>query len=151
MAGFEALGDSMKGKPAWLYRQSAVIPYLEDAGVLKVVLITSNSSGHWIIPKGVIEKDMTPEESAAKEAFEEAGVTGIVSEEMISEYDYEKWGGICHVQVFPFEVLEVLETWEEMNHRNRKIVDASEAVTLVKPILRSVIGEFIQQYRTGTA
>ena len=141
----------MAGKPAWLYRQSAVIPFLENDGVMKVVLVTSNSSGHWIIPKGIIEKNMTPGESAAKEAFEEAGVTGKVSEEMISVYNYEKWGGICHVQVFPLEVLEVLETWEEMNCRNRKIVDVLEAVTLVKPILRGVIEEFILKYRPGMA
>ncbi|WP_371514877.1 NUDIX domain-containing protein [Brevundimonas denitrificans] len=32
--------------------------------------------GRWIFPKGMVEDDMTPARSAAKEAWEEAGVRG---------------------------------------------------------------------------
>ena len=136
----------MARKPAWLYRQSAVIPYLVHEDVLKVVLITSNSSRRWIIPKGIIEQHMTASESAAKEALEEAGVLGIASEAMTAEYEYEKWGGICHVQVFPMEVAEVLDCWDEMHFRERRIVEAEEAVSLVKPVLRGVLEKFVLQY-----
>lgn len=135
----------MADKPAWLYKQSSVIPFLQTEEGLKVVLITSNSSGHWIFPKGVIERGMTPAESAAKEALEEAGVAGEVSDEMIAEYEYEKWGGVCHVQVFALEVSEVLETWEEMGHRQRKIVEVAEAMTLLKPALKEILEKFIRQ------
>jgi 8-oxo-dGTP pyrophosphatase MutT (NUDIX family) len=141
----------MAEKPAWLYQQSAVIPFLRVEGVLNVVLITSNSSGHWVFPKGVIERDMTPEESAAKEALEEAGVAGTVSDEMISVYEYEKWGGTCHVQVFPLAISEVLETWDEMNQRQRKIVEASEAIDLVKPALKHILEEFVSRYKNRLA
>jgi 8-oxo-dGTP pyrophosphatase MutT (NUDIX family) len=138
----------MADKPAWLYRQSSVVPFLQDEEGLKVVLISSNSSGHWIFPKGVIERDMTPGESAANEALEEAGVVGKVSEEMIAEYEYEKWGGVCHVQVFALEISEVLESWMEMNQRERKIAEVAEAKGLVKTALEGVFESFIQWYAT---
>jgi 8-oxo-dGTP pyrophosphatase MutT (NUDIX family) len=135
----------MATKPAWLYQQSAVIPFLKRGETLEVVLITAKSSGDWIIPKGVIERDMTPAESAAMEALTEAGVRGIVSEKLVSEYEYQKWGGTCHVQVFAMEVTEVLSTWEEENSRNRRIVEAAEAVSLVKPLLKDVLSKFVLQ------
>ena len=65
----------MSTKPSWLYQQSAVIPIFDD----KIVLITSRRKKRWIIPKGVIELGLAPEDSAAKEALEEAGVVGSVS------------------------------------------------------------------------
>ena len=135
--GTRGLIRNMATKPAWLYRQSAVIPFLKSGETLEVVLVTSKSSGDWIIPKGVIERDMTPGESAAEEALTEAGVRGIVSEKLVSEYEYQKWGGTCHVQV--------LKTWEEKNSRDRRIVEASEAVSLVKPLLRDVLNKFVLQ------
>ena len=92
----------MAPTPNWFYRQSAVIPYRVTNNRLEIVLITSSSSKHWIFPKGIIEPDMTPEDSAANEALEEAGVIGKSSSELISEYEYEKWGGFCNVQVFDY-------------------------------------------------
>ncbi|MEL6104638.1 MAG: NUDIX domain-containing protein, partial [Planctomycetota bacterium] len=56
--------------------QSGAIPHLEVAGEVHLVLITSHTTGGWVLPKGSIEPGMTPEESAANEAFEEAGVIG---------------------------------------------------------------------------
>lgn len=118
--------------------------------MLKVVLITSNSSGKWIIPKGIVERHLSPAESAAKEAFEEAGVIGSVSSELLTEYEYDKWGGTCRVQVFPLEVSEVLETWDEMNSRSRQIVPAVDAATMVKPALREVVEEFLAVYSSAS-
>jgi phosphohistidine phosphatase len=139
----------MTNKPAWLFRQSAAIPYLRDGDGLKIVLITSNSSGQWIFPKGVVELGLTPWESAAKEAEEEAGVVGEISDEVISEYEYEKWGGTCHVQVFALKVDEVLTTWDEMHARERTIVDADEALAMVKLALRELIVQFVAGQRGG--
>ena len=130
-------------KPDWIYRQSAVVPFLQEAGQLKLVLITSNSAKHWIIPKGIIERGMTPQASAAKEAMEEAGVLGTVSDELISEYEYDKWGGTCHVQVFPLEVTEVLDSWDEQDHRERKCLTPTEALSVAKEIVKPVLEDFL--------
>lgn len=136
----------MARKPNWLFKQSAVIPYILDHGVKQVVLITSKSSKKWVIPKGVIERFMSPEESAAKEALEEAGVMGDVSSEIIAEYEYSKWDGICHVKVYPLEVSEILDTWDEMEKRERRLVEASKAIVIVKPELQKVMQIFYEKY-----
>ena len=90
----------MERKPKWFYDQSGVIPYRVENGQIQLMVITSRGRKRWIIPKGVIEKDLSPAESAVKEAFEEAGIRGRVSEIPLGEYQYQKWGGTCTVQVF---------------------------------------------------
>jgi len=118
-------------KPEWYYTQSAVIPFQKKEDEIHIVIITSRNHKRWIVPKGIVEKELSPQDSAAKEAFEEAGVRGRVYSNAIGEYQYEKWGGICTVQVFPLEVQEILDNWEEMEYRERKIIPLDEAKTLL--------------------
>ncbi len=121
----------MAKKPEWMFRQSAVVPILERNGEAMVVLITSSRSGHWGIPKGIIEKDLTPQASAANEAWEEAGLRGTIPDEQIGVYQYEKWGGVCEVAVYAMRVEEVLDDYPEKDVRRRKIVSLDEACSLV--------------------
>ncbi len=121
----------MAKKPSWYYEQSAVVPFRRTDKGLEVLLITSISGKRWIVPKGIVEPDLSPAESAAKEALEEAGVLGVVGEEPIGQYEYDKWGGTCVVEVFPMEVQEVLDEWEEADARDRNWVSLEEAVTRV--------------------
>ncbi len=117
----------MSSKPGWVFNQSGVVPVYRG----KVILVTARNSKRWIIPKGVVEKDMSPHDSAAKEAFEEAGVVGSVRKKELGRYRYPKWGGTCTVRVYPFYVETVLDRWEEMHMRKRKIVSPGEAVQMV--------------------
>ena len=130
----------MKSRPEWYYNQSAVIPYKINSGELYVLLISSRKKKKWIIPKGIIEIGMKPEESAVKEAMEEAGVVGIVDDEAIGEYGYDKWGGNCKVKVFPMKVKKELSKWPEDTFRKRKWFPLSEAVNKVdKPEVAEII------------
>lgn len=122
----------MKTRPWWFYKQSAVIPYRETGGHVEVLLITSRKRGLWIIPKGVIDLGKTPQEAAANEAYEEAGVRGTVSTEPVGKYSYEKWGGTCKVLVFLMRVEEVLEEWPESDIRRREWMSLEEAARAVK-------------------
>ncbi|MGF7146496.1 8-oxo-dGTP pyrophosphatase MutT (NUDIX family) [Sphingomonas zeicaulis] len=104
--------------------QSAALPWrrLADGGVA-VLLVTSRRTRRWIIPKGHIERGMTAAASAAKEALEEAGVTGRVGGKM-GTFEYDKLlaaGGVrrLRVSVFPLEVAEELDRWEEQALRER--------------------------------
>ena len=124
-----------------VYQQSAVVPWLKEDDEVSVVLITSQS-GNWIVPKGLVEPEMTPIESAAKEALEEAGVLGNAEPVLLSTYDYNKWGGVCHVKVFPLAVSTLLEDWDEKDWRERQIVPLSEAAQMVKPVLQPVLEDF---------
>lgn len=74
---------------------------------------------------------MTPHDSAAKEAFEEAGVLGSVTDEELGRYRYSKWGGTCIVRVYPLYVEELLAEWEDMHVRKRRVVTPREALEMV--------------------
>ncbi len=127
----------MGQKAAWWYKQSGVIPYRlnkhDASGVfrLEVLLITSRKRKRWIIPKGIIEPELSPQTSAEKEAFEEAGVVGHVSERSLGSYTHQKWRGTCRIEVFPLEVTEVCKTWPERAFRERKWMSVDEAIGLL--------------------
>lgn len=120
--------------------QSGVLPIAGD----KIVLITARGSGRWIIPKGYIEKGMSPAESAAKEAWEEAGIIGRVRHEEIGTYSYRRPSGIFSVRIYPLEVESLLEQWDEMHVRQRRLVTPSEAIEMIcHKELRSLVTDYL--------
>ena len=129
----------MRQVPDYFYLQSAVIPYRERREGLEVLMITSRKRKRWVMPKGVKEPDLSSQASAAKEALEEAGIEGVVSETAIGSYQYDKWGGTCTVEVFTMRVQNVLEDWEE-SYRDREWVSVAEAVHRVRePELKRIL------------
>lgn len=130
----------MTQKPKWFYRQSGAIPFRIKDDIIEILLITSRKERRWIVPKGVIESDLSPKESAAKEALEEAGIKGVIYPESIGRYQYDKWDGSCNVEVFLMEVTEVLDGWPESGVRERRWVGVEEAGSLVhEPGLKQLI------------
>jgi 8-oxo-dGTP pyrophosphatase MutT (NUDIX family) len=113
-------------------QQSGVIPYRLKDGKVEVLLITTRNRQSWVIPKGGICKGMTEYHSAAKEAWEEAGVIGIVKTEIFGSYKYRKNGNIYQVNLFLLSVDKVLEDWPEATQRERKWLDINQACKLVK-------------------
>jgi 8-oxo-dGTP pyrophosphatase MutT (NUDIX family) len=135
--------------PEYFYRQSGAIPYRVKEGELQILLITSRKRKKWIIPKGVVEPYMTPQESAAQEAYEEAGVFGRVWDEPVGVYEVEKWGGMCTVTVFPMLVSKVYEDWMEEDFRKRKWLKPEKAVALAgKKEVRDLINKFIKEFQS---
>ncbi len=125
-----------------IFDQSGVIPFRKCKGKVEVLLITTRN-GNWTIPKGIIEDNHTPQESALKEAIEEGGVWGIVSESKVGSYKYKKWGGTCNVKVYRMEVTKVFKKWEEDNFRERlwvplhKVPQMINKAKLVKLIFKA--------------
>ena len=125
-------------KPHNWYQQSAVIPYRltpQTGGAsssVEILLITSRKRKRWVIPKGIVEPDMSPLESALKEAYEEAGIRGRAEDAVFGVYAYNKWHGICRVKVFLLEVAEVLSAWPEAWERDREWVTVDEAASRVR-------------------
>ncbi len=64
---------------------SLSVPYRVRNGKIEVLLITSHRRQDWGIPKGGISKAMSPPDSAAKEAWEEAGLVGQVDDNQLSQ------------------------------------------------------------------
>jgi 8-oxo-dGTP pyrophosphatase MutT (NUDIX family) len=130
--------------PEWMYRQSAVIPYRRAPSGLEVLLVTSRKGTRWVLPKGVVEPDLSAAASAAKEALEEAGVRGAIDDEPLGTYQYQKWGGTCTVQVFAMEVEEEVADWPEANTRRRAWLSFDDARRRVdEAALRQIFDRFI--------
>ena len=116
-------------------KQSAVIPWRKAGKSIQVMLITSRDTARWVLPKGTIESNMSPAASAAREAEEEAGVSGTVVEKPIGSYNYvktlRKGGEKCNVEVFTMRVAKVKDEWPEMADRSRKWMSFSQAAKRV--------------------
>jgi len=128
-------GKELRDRPAYYYTQSSVIPYRITDGQLEILIISSSKNKHRVIPKGIADPGHTLQESALKEAWEEAGVEGDVAEDAVGTYSYAKWGATCTVTVYPMEVTRQLpeEAWEE-RHRGRQWVSSQDAAKLLKQV-----------------
>jgi 8-oxo-dGTP pyrophosphatase MutT (NUDIX family) len=128
--------------------QYAALPYRIGRSGLQILLITSRDSGRWIIPKGWPIAGLTPSESAAREAWEEAGIRGNVSTDSIGTYGYEKrladdTTRTCDVEVFALEVTEERDAWPEQHQRQRQwlsVEDAGQRISeaKVRPLMESL-------------
>jgi|SRR5260221_13589933 8-oxo-dGTP pyrophosphatase MutT (NUDIX family) len=108
-------------------RQAAAIPVRDG----QICLVTSSSGRRWVIPKGMIDPGMTASEMALQEAWEEAGLVGVLGAP-VGTYQYEKYGGTCVVTVFVMRVHQVLDDWPEDAVRRRVWVAPDEAVELIE-------------------
>jgi phosphohistidine phosphatase len=92
------------------------------------------------VPKGIVEPGLTPQASAAKEAFEEAGIAGEMAQDPLGSYERGKWGGTCEVTVYPMHVSKELPVWAEAGLRTRNWMTVEDALRSVnEPGLRNVI------------
>jgi 8-oxo-dGTP pyrophosphatase MutT (NUDIX family) len=109
------------------------------------MLVTSRETHRWIIPKGWPHKGRTPHRSAAREAYEEAGVVGRVRRDSLGSFSYEKrlpTGSIavCTVHVFALEVKRQARKWPEQHEREFKWLSPGQAAKAVKePMLGKII------------
>jgi 8-oxo-dGTP pyrophosphatase MutT (NUDIX family) len=127
--------------------QVAALPYrLDHEGRMEVMLITSRRTQRWVIPKGNPMKGMQAQESAACEAFEEAGLIGLAAPEAIGIFCYRKRrssGAELKVTVFPMLVTDEAKDWPERQERERRWLDPKTASVLVHaPGLKKLILAF---------
>jgi 8-oxo-dGTP pyrophosphatase MutT (NUDIX family) len=119
-----------------LLRQAAVVP-VKNA---QVCVISSRGGKRWVIPKGCLEPGKSSGEIALQEAWEEAGLVGVLAPEPIGTYVYDKAGCTCHVTVFAMRVTEVADDWPEREIRERCWVSFPQALARVEePGLRELI------------
>lgn len=129
--------------------QVATLPWRRsENGEFEVLLVTSRGTGRWVLPKGWPEKRERPHEAAAREAAEEAGVSGAISSAELGCFYYSKelpsgmeWR--CEVHVYPMEVDDIAEKWPERKKRTRRWFAARDAAKLVaEPDLAELIAGF---------
>lgn len=131
-----------------IHSQCAALCFRSKGKRYEFLLITSRDSGRWIVPKGWRIKNLTAAETAAREAFEEAGVVGQVGAQPIGTFQYEKslGGGIwvpCRVKVFALEVRKLVKIYPEAHQRQRKWFGKKRASQKVQESeLRELIAAF---------
>jgi 8-oxo-dGTP pyrophosphatase MutT (NUDIX family) len=120
-----------------LIRQHGVIPYRTgDGGGVEILLITSRETRRWVVPRGNPIAGLADHESAAQEAYEEAGIRGDVETRPAGTYRYDKRrasGAIeeALVQLFPLRVTEEYDDWPERGQRERRWFARAEAAAAV--------------------
>jgi 8-oxo-dGTP pyrophosphatase MutT (NUDIX family) len=118
---------------------------------LQVLLVTSRETGRWVVPKGWPIKGMTPEQSAAREAWEEAGVRGPVQSQCLGIYSYDKLIGPtrsalpCVVALYGIKVAELAKRFPERLQRRRKWFSSTKAATKVdEPELQILLAGLVR-------
>ena len=125
-----------------------VVPVLEVDGELQVVLVTSRADGNWILPKGNPEPDLTVQEVAAMEAWEEAGVRGELRNVAAERVEGDIRGRPLLLDCFLMDVDKVAQAWPEDHERRRCFVGPKEAHDLLvdEPSLRRILDRMVALY-----
>jgi 8-oxo-dGTP pyrophosphatase MutT (NUDIX family) len=131
------------------YLQFGALPFRWSSnGALKVMLVTTRGRKRWMIPKGWSIPGLKPHESAAREAFEEAGLIGYAHPVSVGSFCYLKRLGPgrqvrCTVEVFPLHVDHQRQHWLEQGERATRWFSVKKAASLVyEPELREILLHF---------
>lgn len=115
---------------------------------IQVLLVTTRRTRRWVIPKGWPMGGETPAGAAAVEAFEEGGVKGVMSDNCLGIFTYNKEMEEsddlpCVVAVFPMRVTQQIADWPEASERKRQWLSPKKAASRVhEPELKRILREF---------
>lgn len=127
------------------FDQSGVIPYRKIEGNFEILLITSIRKKKWIIPKGYVEFNLSPFDSAKKEAFEEAGIIGSNETVELGTILLKKGNGVTRLRIYSMEVVKILDDYPDKELRRRKWFSVDEAVEKVSfPEITAMIKSLIK-------
>ncbi len=110
---------------------AGAIPYRHVDGKLQILCITSRVSKKWIVPKGVWDAGADLNEVAAKETWEEAGVTGNLDGKALGIYEEANDGRNDRIELFALHVERQEQQWPEADFRVRRWFDFDEALSQV--------------------
>ena len=123
--------------------QACAIPFRWRQKSLEFCLITTRRTGRWGFPKGQIEVDDTEQETALKEAYEEAGVSGQIIGDSLGAYAHRKKRVLLlDVAVYLMQVEQCDDTWPEKHLRQRRWVSAKKALSMID---QKTLRQFLHQ------
>jgi len=122
----------------------------------KVLVVEStNRQNHWVLPKGGYETDEArPEDAAAREAWEEAGITGRVTRALGEIRDPRPANAVVPAKAgqtrtlyyfFEFHVEREEDRWPEMHKRKRRWLTYQEASVCFQSMNRPELMEAINR------
>jgi 8-oxo-dGTP pyrophosphatase MutT (NUDIX family) len=124
---------------ARVHRQAAVIPYRIRKRRVEVALVTNSRGKGWVVPKGWIDDGERSRDAAIREAEEEAGLLGVVTQRPLGRYVHVNDAGRCSVDVYLMRVTEVLEHWLEDGNRRRRWMRIPDAAACVRTELQALV------------
>jgi 8-oxo-dGTP pyrophosphatase MutT (NUDIX family) len=108
----------------------------------EILLISRRRTHKWGIPKGRLVPHLSFAENAAKEAFEESGVIGRITEHAVGVFRAKKRGDdsrlplVIEIWVYLLEVTDVLRKWPKKGKRQTRWVSCETAARhLREPVL----------------
>ena len=134
---------------AILIRQFGALAYRDDPERgLQILLVTSRDTGRWVIPRGNPMPRLRGHETAEHEAYEEAGIEGVLSAAPIGRYSYEKKrrsgdATVAEVTVYALRVSRQHYNWPERDQRIVRWFEPRKAALAVdEPELKAIIQSF---------
>ena len=129
--------------------QYGALPYRLGPHGVEVMLITSRETKRWVIPKGWPMLGKKPRRVAQIEAFQEAGIKGVIGKKPLGVYPYSKIlpdgeSRLCLVVVFPLRVTVENVTWREAAERQRQWFPQHKAADMVD---ESSLAQIIEAWR----
>jgi ADP-ribose pyrophosphatase YjhB (NUDIX family) len=124
-----------------------VIPFDIKGDRIAILFVTSQGRGRWILPKGDLKPGESHKKGCKREAFEEAGVKGVLLEDFPMTNLITKSGGEGMIDVavtyYPMFVEKQHDKWPESGKRQRHwaILEDAPKVTDRQDFL-SVISQF---------
>lgn len=158
----QTAGQDVKRSPSESFRpvgleagpctQVGALCWRHGADGVQVLLVTSRETGRWIIPKGWPMPGLRPEETAAQEAWEEAGVRGVASPRALGVFTYDKvvdrqasppLSVPCVVAVYTVHTVLRDRAFPEADERRHKWLSRKKAARKVdEPELAALIAGF---------
>ena len=128
--------------------QMAALCFRHRNDKAQILLVTTRGKGRWILPKGWPMNGKAPHQSAAIEAFEEAGVKGDISKRCIGNFKYASVAQTARntprmAFIFPLSVSKLSKKFPEKGQRRIKWFSQKKAAALVRETkLKKIIRRF---------
>lgn len=128
--------------------QFAALCYRLKGNKVQILLVTTRRTGRWIVPKGWPIDGLTPQKSAAQEAWEEAGVVGHAEGRPLGLFSYTKMLDEdemlpCVAMIYAVKVKSLARDFPEQGQRKRKWFSRKQAANMVgEPELARILRDF---------
>ena len=112
-----------------------IIPFELRNNLVAIMLVTSQTRGRWILPKGKQRPSESHRDTCLREGFEEGGVKGIVLENFPITTVISKQTKLEKIRMpvtyYPFAVTDQADDWPEARKRERHWALVSDAPNIV--------------------